>query len=160
MIVYKALGAIGIIFSGFWFYVVCEGFQKKKSSQLDGFIELLAYIRNQIKCYMMPIDSIFKGCSKSILLKCGYFSNSIPKNLEELLSNSVLYIDNESELHLNNLARGFGTVYFNEQIKLCDDCLNELNKIREKNTVKRKNDRKVSLAICISMSLSLILILI
>ena len=160
MIVYKALGVIGIIFSGLWFYVVCEGFQKKKSAQLDSFIELVSYMRNQIKCYMMPIDSVFKGCSKSILVKCGYFNDSVPKNLEELLNNSVFYIDNESEIYLNNLAKSFGTVYFNEQIKLCDDCLNELNKIREKNTLKRKKDRKVSLAICISMSLSLILILI
>lgn len=159
MITYRLLGACGVFASGLWFYLIRESYQKKKLVQLRGYISLFAYIKNQISCYMLPIDKILLDCDEGILHDCGFYASSRPKSIEDIIDGCVFYLDNEIQQKLHLLARDFGKGYLNEQIKLCDRYISELKGIYEHFSGERIKDKKLSLAICLSISLSLILIL-
>ena len=159
MITYKLLGACGLFASGLWTFLIRESYQNKKIVQLQGYIRVISYIKNQISCYMLPVDKILRDCDERLLHDCGLYSSVRPKSIEEILDNSVIYFDDEIREKLNLFAKDFGKGYLNEQIKLCDRYISELKSIYEHFSVERSKDKKLSLAICLSISLSLILIL-
>lgn len=160
MIIYRFLGAGGILFSGLWLYFVREGFYKQRGAQLDAYIKLFTYIKNQIECYMLPIDRILYDCDPKILKECGLTSNKNISNIKDLLNHSTFYVGDDIISSLYSFTDEFGVSYLPEQIKLCDKFLIELKEIRENNKNQRIKDKKLSFAICMSLSLSLILILI
>ena len=158
MIIYKLIGSAGLVASGIWFYFIREKFQKIKELQFSAYIKLISYIKNQIECYMLPIDTIIAECDIELLSECGSVSRA--STLVDFLDNSTFYIDEDVIRLLYDFAEDFGLKYYNEQIKTCDRYINELNKSREVYLNQRAKDKKLSLAICLSISFSLILILI
>lgn len=159
MITYKLLGAGGIFVSGIWLFLIRESYQKKKMLQLQGYIRLISHIKNQISCYMLPIDKILQDCDERILQDCGFYASSPAESIEAILDGSVFFFDDEIQQKLYLFARDFGKGYLNEQIKLCDRYISELKSIYEHFNAERTKDKKLSFAICLSISLSLILIL-
>jgi hypothetical protein len=158
MIIYKLIGSAGLVASGIWFYFIREKFQKRKELQFSAYIKLISYIKNQIECYMLPIDAIISECDIELLSECGSVNRA--STLVDFLDNSTFYIDEDVIRLLYDFAEDFGLKYYNEQIKTCDRYINELNKSREVYLNQRAKDKKLSLAICLSISFSLILILI
>ena len=158
MIIYKLIGSAGLIASGVWFYFIREKFQKRKELQLSAYIKFISYIKNQIECYMLPIDTIIAECDIKLLKECGTVNRC--STLVDLLDDSTFYIDEDAINMLYDFAEDFGIKYYNEQIKTCDRYINELNRTREIYLNQRAKDKKLSLAICLSISFSLILILI
>ena len=159
MIAYRLFGGGVLLLAGFGFYFVRESFQKKKLIQLAGFINLLDYIKNQISCYLIPIDKILRNCDEKIINDCRLTASSNSKSLEEMLDKCEFYVDDEIQKKLYSFARDLGRGYLNEQIKLCDQYISELKAIFENLKIERIKDKKLSLAICLSISLSLILVL-
>ena len=158
MIIYKLIGSAGLVASGIWFYFIREKFQKRKELQFSAYIKLISYIKNQIECYMLPIDAIIAECDIELLSECSSVNRA--STLVDFLDNSTFYIDEDVIRLLYDFAEDFGLKYYNEQIKTCDRYINELNKSREVYLNQRAKDKKLSLAICLSISFSLILILI
>ncbi len=159
MIVYRLCGACGLVLSGIWVYLVRENYQKRKSNQLQGYIRLFSYIKNQIECYMLPINKILFDCEDKLLSDCGYYAKKKPTSLEEVLELSEWYFEADVCEKIFGFARDFGKSYLGEQIKLCDSFILDLKALYESLSAQRIKDKKLSLAICLSISFSLILIL-
>ena len=160
MVIYRVLGAITVMTSSIWFYFIIEGYEKKKTIQINAYLKLLSYIKAQIECYMLPIDMVLMKCDGSLIYDCGFYEDERPKSFNELLDNSKFYIDNEMLEKLCAFSRELGTSYAEDQLKLCERYISDLNIMYEKYKTQRTKDKKLSLAICLSTSLSLILILI
>jgi hypothetical protein len=93
MIIYKLIGSAGLVASGIWFYFIREKFQKRKELQFSAYIKLISYIKNQIECYMLPIDAIIAECDIELLSECGSVNRA--STLVDFLDNSTFYIDED-----------------------------------------------------------------
>ena len=160
MIFYKLIAGVAVLICGMWFHFKREEFEKQKAEQLDSYIKLIAYIKNMIQCYMMPIDKIIASCPNDLIWGCGLTDKTNVKTLDELISESDILLHEDIIDKLYSFSQEFGTSYLNEQIKSCDKYLDELCRIHKSEHEKRIKDRKISFAICISISLSLVIILI
>lgn len=159
MLIYRMLGGVCLVSSGLWVYFIRDKFQKRKCIQLDAYINLLKYIKNQVECYMKPIDSILSSCSCELLSLCGISSLGSMSSLEQMLENTSFYIDDDAIDVLYRFSKDYGKGYLDEQIKSCEKYTKELEELRTVYYEKRRKDKKLSLAISISISLSLFLIL-
>ena len=159
MIISKLIGGALLLVSALMIYLRFQHQNKKKTSQIEGFIKLISYIKNQIECYMIPIDRILFLCDKEVLYECGYGESVPPQSLKTLINNINPYMNNEASSIINRFANEFGTSYSNEQIRSCERCINELKKIKEVMNDKNARDKRVQLAICVCVSFSIIIIL-
>lgn len=159
MLTFKVFGGLCIFLSAMIFYIDIQNTQKSKIKAIESYILLMEYIENQIESYMKPIDSILNDCDKAILENCGANLSKSNLTLHDLTQNSNLCLNEEISSYLNTFANEFGTKYRIEQISSCEKCIqllnNHLNKIKE----KHQKDKKVKLALCLSISFSIILLL-
>ena len=159
MLLYKFSGGMSLLISALLIYLQSRNYTHKKIKQIDAFISLIEYIKNQIECYMIPIDRILMTCSEDLISTCGLDTNAHPSNLIELMDLAVFYIDDQSIDVLYKFANDFGLAYKDEQIRACEQGIKELSKAKERISDKDSKDKKVHLAICLCVSFSLILIL-
>lgn len=160
MIIYKAIGAGCILGSALTLYFEMQRYQTKRIEQLEAFLSLVEYIKNQIECYLLPIDEILLSCDESLLIKCGAEQDAKFRDLYELVCAIKIFGDEDAELMIASFSKDFGTQYRREQIKSCDlfcDGLRaEIEKLKDKNI----KERKVRLALCLCISFSIVLMLI
>ena len=158
---YKVIGSGGIIVSALMIYFEMQKYEKIKLNQINAYISLIEYIKNQIECFLLPIDCIIKNCSVDIIRNCGIKGDySKAKNLEELLMSVEFYCDFECIEIIKQFSRDFGQGYIDEQLKYCDYYRNELIKQRDKSKEKSVKEKKLRLALCLCASFSIILLLI
>ena len=60
----KFFGALLVLAVGIFAAFVSVQYEKKRLTVVDGWIDLILYIRGQIDCYLMPLDDILSGCNK------------------------------------------------------------------------------------------------
>lgn len=159
MLLYKFSGGMSLLISALLIYLQSRNYTHKKIKQIDAFISLIEYIKNQIECYMIPIDKILMTCTRDMILACGLDENMFPRTLGELMSHTEFYVDNNTIDILYKFANEFGLAYKDEQIRACERSIKELLKAKERTSDKDSKDKKVHLAICLCLSFSLILIL-
>lgn len=142
------------------FYYDIESYQKKKQKQLGAYITLIGHIKNQVECYLLPIDEILSSLDKKLLLECTASPVKQVRTLEEIISASNFYMDGECISLVEKFANEFGTAYRAEQLHSCDYYISELKgqmgKLKENNA----KERKVHLALCLCASMSIVLLLI
>lgn len=160
MLYYKVIASISLILSGIWIYRIYIDYQKKKLAQLNAYITLISYIKTQIECYMMPISTIISSLSIEMLKKCGVEKTKRINNLNELLESANLIIDDDIIGLMYDFSENFGMSYMEEQIKACERVILKMITYRDEFQQKYEKDKRVSLAICMSLTLSLILVLI
>ena len=161
MLFYKLIGSIGIVSSALILYFEMQKYEKLKLKQINSFILLIEYIKNQIECYLLPIDSIIHNCDVELIEACGIDKDcQNAKNLDDLISDAVFYCDKESVDIIKQFSHDFGQSYIGEQLRFCDYYKNELLKQRNKIKEKGLKEQKVRLALCLCASFSLILLLI
>ena len=66
----KFLGALLIFAVGVFAAFVSVQYEKKRLSVVDGWIDLILYIRSQIDCYRMPLDDILSGGDRALFEAC------------------------------------------------------------------------------------------
>ena len=159
MTVVKILGAFGVALSGMIYFKETVAYEKLKISQVDAYIKLIEYIKNQVECFNLPIDRIIESCDLEILSKCGV-QNASPKTVIEIVNSTNMYVDVEISDILMKFANEFGTVYREEQIKLCLYHIGELRAYRQGIKEKQNRERKIHLGLCLCFAASLILLLI
>jgi hypothetical protein len=104
---------------------------------------------------------ILRKCDPKILSACGIeCETSTIKSMKELISSTLFYCDDEIVEILTGFADSFGKAYSKEQIASCEYCRSELLKKREKLLEKDSKNKKIQLALCLSISFSLIILLI
>ena len=119
--------------------------EKSKIDQLEDLIMLIKYIRNQIDSYSTPIEKIMMEC-KDILLRLDVQEDVA--DFSRLLSVCEIKSGDNCKNILNTFAASLGKGYREQQVKLCDTTLAELDAIRKKLTEEYPNKKKTAAALC------------
>lgn len=161
MIVYKIIGSCSLVLSGLTIYFEMQKYEKMRFKQINSFILLIEYIKNQIECFLLPINTIIHNCDGEMIRACGIRSDHREAdNLEQLIISADFYCGSECIDLINQFARDFGQGYMQEQLRSCDYYKSELIKQRDKIKEKSIKEKKLRLALCLCASFSLILLLI
>lgn len=116
--------------------------EKKRLLVLDGYISLIRYIKGQIDCYAMPVEDIMAMADPSLLDACaGRSRRYIPldarevtvwRALPDMIRESHLYLEPESERLLHLFAAELGQTYRTEQVMRCEQYIQALGEERRK----------------------------
>ena len=148
MQILKLLG-VALILSAGGFAAVCAiRYEKRRIAVLDGWIDLILYIRTQIDCYLMPIGEILAVADPSLLRSV--LCNSPRPDLTALYHTSQFYLDNESKRLVCTLIRELGTSYREEQLRRCDYYTSVLRRIRDKRQEELPARVRVTVALCLT----------
>ncbi len=121
--------------------------EEKRIRELEAFIKLITYIRDQIDCYSTPIGKIFSeyGGISELSPDC------IPADLEDLLLNGRFSIGDESLKTLSEFSKTLGKNYRETQIKLCSKAVSELEAQKNALVNALPARKKTIFAICLSV---------
>ncbi len=132
-------------------------YERKRLSVLNGWLDLIFYIRTQIDCYLTPIDQIFDQAPSVLLQAC--MGDRHAKNPAELLRRSKPYLDRESAELLEAFTREIGCCYREEQVKRCDYYLSALRLQRDKQTTELPARLRSRSALCVCCAFGLAILL-
>ena len=143
----KLIGCALVLLSGGGYAVSASRYEKKKLSVLDGWMDLIFFIRSQIDCYLTPLSEILQNADPSLLRAC--MGNGNSEDLPTLQQASGTYLGEEARRLLNSFVREIGSSYREEQVKRCDYYLAALRDIRE----KQREELPARLRVCTAISL-------
>jgi hypothetical protein len=147
MLFYKLAGTALLLFcGGMTGRAICEK-SKTVLTRTEGFIALIKYIRNQIDCYLMPLEKILAGCPDDILEACGSIRGA--KTIFEFLGSCDLQLSDESVNLLNKFAAELGSGYRDTQLKLCDYYIGKLTSERDRMQSEYPARRKMIMTLCL-----------
>ena len=153
----KFFGVLLILSVGIFAAFVSVQYEKKRLTVVDGWIDLILYIRGQIDCYLMPIDRILTLADRDLLRAC-----SVGKpvtTLTQALRGAIPYLDPESRRLLSALARELGSSYREEQLKRCDYYLQALQRQRERLEQALPNRIKLGTTVCLCVAIGAAILL-
>ena len=153
----KFLGALLILSVGIFAAFVSVQYEKKRVSVVDGWIDLILYIRGQIDCYLMPLNDILSGGDRALFEACMSPSNAA--DLPAILSASQIYLDGDSKRTLEGFVREIGTGYREEQLKRCDFFISSLRSQRERIAAALPLRVRLCSTLCICLSLATAILL-
>ena len=153
----KFLGALLIFSGGIFAAFVSVQYEKKRLSVVDGWIDLILYIRGQIDCYLMPLNDILSGGDRALFEACMSPSNAA--DLPAILSASQIYLDGDSKRTLEGFVREIGTGYREEQLKRCDFFISSLRSQRERIAAALPLRVRLCSTLCICLSLATAILL-
>ncbi len=160
MIIYKLLGAGLILTSSLAVCMQGREYEKRRLSQLGAYIELLTYIKNQIECYLLPIDKIIDRADPTLLQRCGITIEKAEASGGTLLIPETVYRGSRLSELLERFCKEFGAVYGEEQIRACERYIGELTQEYKNLGEKQNKEARMRLTLLVSASLSLILMLV
>ena len=153
----KLLGALLVLSVGVFQAFVSVQYEKKRLTVVDGWIDLILYIRGQIDCYLMPLDDILSNGDRALFEACMSPSNAA--DLPAILEASGIYLDGEAKHTLESFVREIGTGYRDEQIKRCDFFISSLRVQREKIAAALPIRTRLCATLCICLSLATAILL-
>ena len=153
----KLLGALLILSVGVFAAFVSVQYEKKRLSVVDGWIDLILYIRGQIDCYLMPIDSILSEGDRALFEACMSPSNAA--DLPAILNASEIYLDGDAKRTLDSFVREIGAGYREEQLKRCDFFIASLRVQREKIAAALPLRIRLCATLCICIALATAILL-
>ena len=156
MISYKLLGGGMILGVGVTAAILGIRRERHKLSILDGWIDLISLIRNQIECYVTPLDDILRKASDNGI---ALSKNAEGSTLSSLLHATKWGLDEEERRLVERFVREIGNGYREEQIRLCDYYLNDLRALRQARAAQLSPRIRVLLAICLGASLGTAILL-
>ena len=153
----KFLGALLILAVGFFAAFVSVQYEKKRLSVVDGWIDLILYIRSQIDCYRMPLDDILSGGDRALFEACMSPSNAA--DLPAILEASGIYLDGDGKRLIESFVREIGAGYREEQIKRCDFFISSLRTQRERIAAQLPLRTRLCATLCICIALATAILL-
>ena len=147
----KLMGSAAVLLAGGMFSLLSVKREKDRLLALEGWMELIQYIRGQIDCFLAPMDEILAKADPAVLKRC--MAKRPPKDLRALLSDSETVLDEESKRLLSRFVGELGGSYREEQIKRCDFYGEALGQRREKLFAESpaKIKGRVTLALCAAL---------
>ena len=130
--------------------------EKSKIDQLEDIILLIKNIRNQIDSYSAPIEKIMREC-KDILLRLDVQEKIT--DFSQLLSVCEIKSGENCKNILHTFADSLGKGYREQEVKLCDTTLAELDAIRKKLTEEYPNKKKTAAALSLASGGALLIAL-
>lgn len=157
MTVLKLLGAILILCVGGSCALGTVQYEKKRLRILDGWIDLIFYIRTRIDCYLMPLGEILVAGREEIPEL--YTHDGPATDLHAILRASVIYLDGDAKRLLESFVREIGSSYREEQVQRCDYYITALRTLREKYAAElpMRLRLSVTLSLCISLGTAVLL---
>lgn len=163
MIIYKILGGALIVASSVTVCVQGVRYEARRLSQIKAYIELLGYVKNQIECYLLPIDRIVAGADPALLRRCG-IDVDVQRNAHcvggALLTPDIVYGGSCLCDTLERFLGEFGASYSDEQVRSCERYIAELGEEYKRLKEKQRGEARLRLTLLVSASLSLVLMLI
>ncbi len=153
----KFIGSALLALSGACASVSLCRYCHRRLEAIEGFIALIFYIKGQVECYARPICEIMATLSPEILRDCGCPTGA--SSLEELISESKIYLDRESYRLLSAFAQEFGTVFREEQSKRCDYYIALLGERRALISSRLLPEMRAGSAVVLCASLCLVILL-
>lgn len=149
MIYFKLLGSLVILLVGGIGALGSIRYERRRLRVLDGWIDMIHYIRGQIDCYLTPLDEILDT----------FVPTDTPADLTALYNASLLYLDAEAKKLLFSFVREIGGGYREEQLRHCDFCIAELRRRREKisGELPMRQQLAVTLCVCLSVGTAILL---
>ena len=153
----KLLGALLILSVGIFSAYLSVQYEKKRLTVVDGWIDLILYIRGQIDCYLLPIGDILLGGDRALFEACMSPSNAA--DLPAILGASEIYLDGDAKRTLESFVREIGTGYREEQLKRCDFFIASLRTQRERIAAALPMRVRLCATLCICLSLATAILL-
>lgn len=147
--IYKLFGTALVLGASVVSASTLVGEERHKIVELETYIELLRYIRNQIDLYSAPLGKIFLGCQDSILRKLSITERV--NSFGEILEKSALKVGEDSKKTLCEFANSLGKNYRDVQIKLCDKTIGELEGQKKSLEAAFASRRKTIIALCFGL---------
>ena len=153
----KLLGALLILSVGIFSAYLSVQYEKKRLTVVDGWIDLILYIRGQIDCYLLPIGDILLGGDRALFEACMSPTNAA--DLPAILGASEIYLDGDAKRTLESFVREIGTGYREEQLKRCDFFIASLRTQRERIAAALPMRVRLCATLCICLSLATAILL-
>lgn len=153
----KFLGALLILSVGVFAAFVSVQYEKRRLTVVDGWIDLILYIRGQIDCYLLPIEDILSSGDRALLEACMSPSNAA--DLPAILASCEIYLDGDAKRTLESFVREIGAGYREEQIKRCDFFIASLRTQREKIAASLPLRVRLCATLCICLALATAILL-
>ena len=153
----KLFGALLILFVGGVSAYLAVRYEKKRLTVLEGWIDLILYIRGQIDCYLMPMPEILASGDRALFEACMSPANAA--DLPEILHASSIYLDGGTKRLLESFVREIGTGYREEQLRRCDYFVDVLRTQREKTAAELSARIRLAVALCLCTALGTTILL-
>ena len=148
MILFKLFGALTLISVGGFFAYSAIRYERRRLSVLEGWIDLIRYVRIQIDCYLTPIDVILSQADRELFVAC--MCRDTTPTLHTLLECSHPYLSSECKRLLGGLIRELGSSYREEQLKRCEYYASELE--RHRDAIAKELPARIRLAVTLSLT--------
>lgn len=155
MIPWKLLGGMIIIASGFAASILGMRRERRRLKVLEAWIDLLSHVRNQIDCYLTPLDEIL---AKIDVSDFGNLSKA-PVTLSSLLASTQNDLGEEEKKLLASFVREIGGSHREDQVKQCEYHIDRLREQRQKRAEELMPRIRVTTAICLCASLGAAILL-
>ncbi|MBQ1259160.1 MAG: hypothetical protein IIX97_03520 [Clostridia bacterium] len=156
----KLIGLIMIGLSGVLTSIKILSSSDEDVRHTEALIELVSSLRSKIEVLCIPIPDILSATDPQIFVNCGYTSDDLPKNAEDLISKCKLKEDAELYKLFSEFVFSLGRGYKSEELSKCDLITEELKKILSRRKEERIKRKKTVPAICLSVSACIIILLI
>ena len=153
----KLFGVLLILSVGIFAAFVSVQYEKKRLTVVDGWIDLILYIRGQIDCYLMPIGDILSGGDRALFEACMSPANAA--DLPAILDASQIYLDGDARRTLESFVREIGGGYREEQLKRCDFFISSLRTQRERIATELPMRIRLCATLCVCIALATAILL-
>ncbi len=158
----KILGSTLILAASLIFYFEKRTSDMKVIRQVEAYLKLLIHIKNKVDAYGMPIEKVIQCCDPDTIKNCGlsYIQNNGYVPLYSRIENADISLDPTTKKIILDFASEFGGAYATNQLKVCDNYIEQLRtRIVDIKEMQGKNANvQLALSLCITFSLVLILL--
>ena len=156
MIPLKLMGGGMIIVVGIAAAILGVRREKRRLTILDGWIDLISYIRNQIDLYLTPLDEILQKADPT-----EHFSIKRDQavTLQSLYNATAWWLGAEEKRLIGEFVREIGDGYREDQIRKCNYFLDSLRVLRADRAAELLPRIRVMLAIGLCASLGATILL-
>ena len=157
MFIIKILGVSLILSVGGIAALCAVRYEKKRLNVIDGWIDLILYIRSQIDCYLTPIDEILQSNDRPF--PDDKTEDGARTDLPAILGASCVYLDGDAKRLLERFVGEIGSSYREDQLKRCDYCVGSLRTQRERIASALPSRTRLSAALCLCISIGTAILL-
>ena len=131
-------------------------FERARCLQAEAFVDLIRNVRLQIECFGTPLPKILASLDDKL-----YQSLGAPRarDLEALLSGSLLLVDRDFRALLFEFASSLGTGYREEELRYCDYYLARLAPLAQKTRDELEKRTRLALILPLALTAAVILLL-
>ena len=157
MFTLKIFGMLLVLSVGCFAAYSAVCYERRRLIVLDGWIDLIFYIRSQIDCYLTPLDEILESGDVQMLRAC--MPASQKTDLGAVLHAGSIYLDGETNHLLESFVREIGGCYREEQVRRCDYYVAELRTHRKKLADELPARIRLCVALCLCIAIAVAILL-